>query len=408
MKKYLLFLLLGFFLSTNAQSLQTGADRLISEYSHLLKGKNIGLVTNHTGLLSSGIHLADTLAKHNDFRLAALFGPEHGIRGDAAAGDDIAAGTDPRTGIPVYSLYGDTNKPTQQMLKGIDLLIFDIQDVGVRFYTYISTLYYVLQAGAESDIPVIVLDRPNPINGIYVDGPVRDEKHASFVGIVPIPIAHGLTIGELAEMYSGEGWLNTEKKVKLTVIKMTGWKRDSYPDDYNLEWIKPSPNIPSLETALIYPGTCLIEGVNVSEGRGTREPFLKIGAPFIKPAELINELKEHSSASVQLVATEFTPVSIPGMASKPKYENVKCRGIEIRVRNRSKLEPVKFGIRLVSALQKLYPGKLEFRKSFDRLAGNTSLREGIEKGVSPELIIKSYKKDLDNFRSIRKKYLLYN
>jgi uncharacterized protein YbbC (DUF1343 family) len=391
-----------------AQELRTGADRLLSDSLHLLKNKKIGLVTNHTAVLSNGTHLADSLAAFNDFKLTALFGPEHGVRGDAPAGEKINTGVDPKTGIPVYSLYGKERKPTAEMLKEVDLLIFDIQDVGARFYTYISTLFYTLQAAAENKIPVIVLDRPNPIGGIYVDGPVRKEKLSSFVGITPIPVAHGMTVGELAEMFSGEGWLKTNEKPDLTIIKLDGWKRDSYYDDYSLEWIKPSPNIPDLETALVYPGTCLIEGVNISEGRGTQAPFLKIGAPFINPKELIKKLKDFQTASVQISETEFTPVSIPGMAVSPKYENELCRGISIKIRNRNRFEPVKFGIMLVTALNELYPGKLEFRKSFDLLSGDSSIRESILKGKSYKQIISSYEKDLKDFLSVRKKYLLYN
>ena len=391
-----------------AGELKTGADRLISEYLHLLKGKNIGLVTNHTGVLKNGTHLADTLVKFSEFRLVALFGPEHGIRGDAPAGDAIDSGIDNKTGVYVHSLYGQDRKPTPGMLNGIDLLIFDIQGVGVRFYTYISTLYYVMQAAAENNIPVIVLDRPNPINGVYVDGPVREEKHTSFVGIVPIPIAHGMTIGELAEMYSGEGWLKTKKKPELTVIKMKGWKRNSYYDDYDLKWIRPSPNIPDLETALVYPGMCLIEGINVSEGRGTKEPFLKIGAPYINPADLIEKLKDYRTAYVKLSAVEFTPVSIPDMATNPKYLGEKCRGIQIKVRNREHFEPVKLGIALVCAIHELYPDKVTFRDAVERLAGKSSVREDILKGKTPAHIFSSYKKELKKFRGIRKKYLLYN
>jgi len=407
MKKLLCLLLILSGLSF-AQTIKTGADRLLEEYLYLLDGKNIGLVTNHTGVLSSGIHLADTLNKFSGFKLAALFGPEHGIRGDAPAGDEISGGIDPETGVPVFSLYGKDRKPTPDMFKGIDILIFDIQDIGVRFYTYISTLFYVLQAGAENKIPVIVLDRPNPINGVYVDGPVREEKLSSFVGIAPIPIAHGMTVGELSEMYSGEGWLQTKEKPELTVIKLSGWDRKSYFDDYISNWMKPSPNIPTFETALVYPGTCLIEGINVSEGRGTKEPFLKIGAPFIKPAELIDKLKDYGAAALLLQETEFTPEAIPGMAMNPKYLNEKCYGILIQIRNRNRFEPVKFGIDLVSALYQLYPDKIKFRDSFDRLAGTGSIRENIIKGTSPEKITASYHRELRKFLEVRKKYLLYN
>jgi uncharacterized protein YbbC (DUF1343 family) len=407
MIRYLVLLFL-FALVTPAQVIRTGADILISDSLHLLEGKSIGLVTNHTGLLSDGRHLADILSADERFRLAALFGPEHGVRGDAQAGEKIASGIDSATGLPVYSLYGQDRKPTPAMLKGIDLLIFDIQDVGARFYTYISTLFYILQAGAEQNIPVMVLDRPNPINGIYVDGPVRKEALSSFVGIAPIPVTHGMTVGELAEMFSGEGWLKTKGKVNLTVMKMEGWDRTKYFDDYDMEWIKPSPNIPDFETALVYPGTCFIEGVNVSEGRGTMNPFLKIGAPFINPAELIRKLKEYGTDELTLEVVEFTPEAIAGMSENPKFKDQKCSGILIGVRNREEFKSVQFGIKLVSALYALYPGYIDFRRSFDLLAGDTSIQESIVKGKSPGEITASYKKELDAFLQIRSKYLLYN
>jgi uncharacterized protein YbbC (DUF1343 family) len=407
MKLFLIiFCLIGFL--APAQVLKTGADLLLEENLHLISGKNIGLVTNHTAVLSDGRHLADVLHANENCNLKVLFGPEHGIRGDASAGDVIEHDRDSKTGVHVYSLYGKDRKPTPEMLKGVDVLIFDIQDIGARFYTYISTLFYVLQAGAENNIPVIVLDRPNPINGVYVDGPIRKEKLSSFVGIAPIPVTHGMTVGELAEMFSGEGWLKTKEKPSLTIVKMKGWERNKYYDDYELNWIPPSPNIPEFETALVYPGTCLIEGVNVSEGRGTKEPFLKIGAPYIKPAELIKKLKDYGTAAVYMEETEFTPVSIPGMSENPKYKDQKCRGIIIKVRNRERFESVQFGIKLVSAIHALYPGKFEFIGSFDRLAGDTTIKESILKGKSPDAIIDSYKKELKDFLQIRGKYLLYN
>jgi uncharacterized protein YbbC (DUF1343 family) len=407
MKKYILLFMLFAFL-TPAQVLKTGADLLLSENSDLLKGKNIGLVTNHTGLLSDGRHLADVLVKHKEFKLTALYGPEHGIRGDAQAGEEIDSGKDAATGVQVHSLYGKDMKPTPNMLKGIDVLIFDIQDVGTRFYTYISTLFYVLQAAAENNIPVIVLDRPNPITGAYVDGPIRKEGLSSFVGIAPIPIAHGMTVGELAGLFSGEGWLKTKEKPRLTVIKMEGWDRTKYFDEYYQTWVKPSPNIPDFETALVYPGTCLIEGINVSEGRGTLEPFLKIGAPYIKSAELIKKLVDYGITAVEFEEIEFTPKAIQGMSENPKYKDQKCNGISIKVRNRKEFQPVQFGIKLVSAIRELYPDKVEFLRSFDLLSGDISVRESIIKGKSPDLIIRSYKKDIDKFLPIRDKYLLYN
>lgn len=390
------------------QKLLTGADRLVSEFSGIIKGKRIGLVTNESGILSDGTPLVDALSKMKDFKVTALFGPEHGIRGAAPAGSQVDNSIDPVTKIPVYSLYGRHNKPTPEMLKNVDVLVFDIQSIGARFYTYISTMYYILEAGAENHIPVIILDRPNPINGVDVEGPVRDSTHRSFVGIAPIPVMHGMTMGELAKMFIGEGWLKDGEKPDLTVIKLKNWNRKNYLDNYSLPWIKPSPNIPDLETAVVYPGTCFIEGVNVSEGRGTYHPFLTIGAPYINSKDLIASLDKLGTPGVELKSASFTPVSIPTMSASPKYKGQLCNGISIKITDRNKFRAVPFGIKLVCTLQKLYPDSLKFRDSgFDRLMGTSYVREMIMAGDSPNKIIASWQKELDQFKTIRKKYLLY-
>jgi len=411
MKTFLLLIIFSFFLSVSAQNikdLQLGSDRLITEFQSFIIGKNIGLVTNHTGLLTNGKHIADVLNDMDGVKLIALFGPEHGVRGDAPAGEKIIDSIDPQTGVPVYSLYGKNRKPTEEMLNGIDLLIFDIQDVGARFYTYISTLFYMVQTSAEENIPLIILDRPNPINGISVDGPIRTAEQHSFVGIAPIPIMHGMTIGELAKMFAGEEFIGKELKPDLTIIEMKNWKRDSYFDNYNLTWNPPSPNIPEPETAIVYPGMCLVEGVNVSEGRGNYHPFLNIGAPYINSTELIKKLEEFGSVGLKITETSFTPVAISGMASSPKYENTKCYGINIKVIDRRKFNPVEFGIKLISALHYLYPEELKFRESaFDRLAGDKKIREMILNDAHPDTIIKYWQKDLTDFLTIRNKYLIY-
>ncbi len=294
------------------------------------------------------------------------------------------------------------------MLKDIEVLIFDIQDVGARFYTYISTLFYIVQAAAENNIPLIVLDRPNPINGIYVDGPLRKPELNSFVGIAPLPITHGMTIGELAKYFVGEKLIGENLKVDLQIIKMKNWDRNLFYDQLNSDWIKPSPNIPSLETAIVYPGTCLIEGTNISEGRGTDSPFLTIGAPFINSGELIEKLGKQNVKGIALEPISFTPIEIHAVVSNPKYKNEKCNGIKIKITDRHKFESVKFGIRLIAALHKLYPNEFKFRDdSFDRLAGDKSVRQKIIEGISGEEIIKSYQNELNGFKEIRKKYLLY-
>lgn len=392
----------------NKTDFQFGADQLLSENLNLIKNKNLGIVSNHTAHLSNGIHLVDTLHSLKEISITALFGPEHGIRGDNPAGTTITDGIDSKTGIPVYSLYGKDRKPTKEMLKDVEVLIFDIQDVGARFYTYISTLFYIVQAAAENNIQLIILDRPNPINGIQVDGPIRKPELSSFVGIAPIPIAHGMTVGELAQLFAGEKYIGNNLKVDLKIIKMKNWDRNLFYDSYHSSWIKPSPNIPSLDAAIVYPGTCLIEGTNVSEGRGTDAPFLKIGAPFVNSNELAEELGKQNIEGITFEPISFTPIEIPGVVSNPKYKNEKCNGVKINLTNRDKFESVKFGIKLVSTLLGLYPTQFKFSdESFDKLAGDSSIRQKINNGIPAEDIIQSYQNELNDFNELRKKYLLY-
>jgi uncharacterized protein YbbC (DUF1343 family) len=394
--------------SQTKNDFQFGADQLLAKNLHLIKDKKLGVVTNHTAVLSNGVHLVNTLNSIKETKVVALFGPEHGIRGDNPAGEIIADSIDIKTGIPVYSLYGKDRKPTKEMLKDAEVLIFDIQDIGARFYTYISTLFFTIQAAAENNIPVIVLDRPNPINGIYVDGPIREPDLKSFVGIAPLSIAHGMTAGELANYFAGERLIGEKLKVNLQIVKMKNWNRGLFYDSFFSDWIKPSPNISSLETAIVYPGTCLVEGTNVSEGRGTAEPFLQIGAPFINSSELVNELLQQEIAGIHLDTISFTPKEIEGVATNPKYKDAVCYGIKIKVINREKYESVKFGIRVIAAIHQLYPNEFKFRNdSFDRLSGDRSIRLKIEEGISRQEIIDSYQVELEQFKEIRKKYLLY-
>lgn len=392
----------------NKNGFKFGADVLFDENYDLIKNKNLGVVTNHTAILADGVHLVDKLHSYEDVNITALFGPEHGIRGDNSAGDSIGDGVDVKTGIRIYSLYGRDRKPTKEMLKDVDVLIFDIQDVGARFYTYISTLFYVVQASAENNIPLIILDRPNPINGVYVDGPIRKPELNSFVGIAPLPIAHGMTVGELAIYFAGEKLIGENITADLKIIKMQNWHRNLYYDDCYSNWIKPSPNLPSLESALVYPGTCLVEGINVSEGRGTDEPFLNIGSPYIIANKLIAELKNSGVGGIEFEPTTFTPIEIPGVSGNPKYKNEKCNGIKIKVNNRGEFESVKFGIKLIAAIHKLFPNEFKFRDaSFDRLCGDSSIKQRILDGISAQEIIESYQVELDTFKEIRNKYLLY-
>lgn len=385
-----------------------GAEVLISEQIDLIKGKRVGIVTNHTAILTNGVHIIDTLINIEGVNIVALFGPEHGIRGDEAAGDDITDGIDDLTGIPIYSLYGEINKPTAKMLKDIDVLIFDIQDIGARFYTYISTLFNIMQAAGEQEKEVIVLDRPNPISGKLVNGPIREESLNSFVGIAPIPVMHGMTVGELAKFFIGEQILGVAKNPVLHVVQMKHWKRSYFFDDTKLPFVKPSPNMPTLETAMVYPGMCLLEGTNVSEGRGTYTPFLIVGAPYIDTTELIQELNVLGHEGLVINGAEFIPESIEGMSPYPKHQGETCYGISLRVADYDTFKPLEFGIKFISTLHKLYPNDFGFRVAwFDKLIGNHTIQQKISNDVDPNQIIKSWETELEAFKQIRKKYLLY-
>ena len=351
---------------------QTGLDVLINEKLEIIKGQKVGLVTNHTGVDRSGKPNYEILMQLSDVDLKAIFAPEHGFFGNVSRGqkvDDLK-----QDGLPViYSLYGKTDKPTPDMFEGLDVIIYDIQDIGARFYTYISTLGLVMEAAAEADIPVIVLDRPNPLNGITIEGPVLDINYKSFVGMYPIPIRYLLTIGELAKMIIGEKWI--EHVPKLTVIEMAGWERTMYYDDTGLSWISPSPNIPDLETAILYPGMCLFEGTNVSEGRGTNYPFQYIGAPWIDSSKIIKAIERKHIPGVVFEPISFIPISIPGKSLKPKFENEKCYGIKIILIENKIYKSVDTAVQLLKIIQELYPEKFQWNDFIYKLWGNGMILE---------------------------------
>ena len=362
-----------------------GSDNLISENLSLIKNKRLGIVANRASILSNGVTLIDTLSKIDGINIKAVFAPEHGFNVNVSAGENFSDSTE--KDLPVYSLYGRNRKPSPEMLKDIDLIIYDLQDTGTRFYTYITTLFYVMQAAAENRIPVIVLDRPDPVGGSKVEGPVLNSDMKSFIGIAPLPIVYGMTAGELAKLFAGENWIEADS-ISLRVIKMSGWNRQSSIGDHELQWVSPSPNIPDAETALIYPGMALLEGTNVSEGRGTEQPFKEIGAPFINPEELIIELDSLGHPGLSIKPAHFIPVKLPGKADRPKYENTRCSGIQLKVENSDEFKPVDFGIRLLFVLHKLYPEKFKFEPAFfDKLAGDKSLREMLMQNRTPGAII---------------------
>ena len=375
---------------------KVGARVLLEKHLDELQGKRVGLVMNPTARVN-GTHMLDTLLSRS-VNVSALFAPEHGFRGEAGAGEVIKDGIDRETGLPVYSLYGDIKKPTPEMLQQVDVLLFDMQDVGGRFYTYNVTLGLLLEAASQSDIPVWVLDRPNPAGGNYISGWVLDEQYKSFVGAYPIPMAHGMTLGELAKMMIGERWLQVVKQPRLRVIPAEGWNRSMKWSQTGLDWYPPSPNLPTFEHAFVYLGTVLFEGTNISEGRGTSDPFLKIGAPFLNPEEnlLAAIKKEFQGVNVQSVS--FTPASIPGKALNPKYEGITCRGIEISISDFDDFDPVRFGVRLLELMDQ-NSEQVELNDFIYKLAGSDEIRT---------YDISTWEKEVADFREARKPYLLYD
>lgn len=362
----------------------TGAQQ-IDNYLPLIKGKRVGLVVNQTSVINQ-THLVDTLQKLN-VNIITIFAPEHGFRGNHSAGAKVKSGIDERTGLPIFSLYGKNYKPSPEMMKKMDVVIFDIQDVGARFYTYISTLHYVMEACAENKKLLIVLDRPNP-NGFYIDGPVLDMKYKSFVGMHPVPVVHGMTVGEYANMINSEKWLKDSLKCKLEVIKMKGWNHGM---KYNLP-IKPSPNLPTPESIALYPSLCFFEGINYSLGRGTDKPFECIGKPG----------NTHGNYT-------FTPRNIIGIADNPPFMNKECRGYLLTdyAKNVLPINPSLNINWMIEMFQKDTMQDKFFNDFFNKLAGNNTLMLQIKNGTSEAEIRKSWEPELSKFKRIRKKYMLY-
>jgi uncharacterized protein YbbC (DUF1343 family) len=387
---------------------RTGADILLSEAGELIGGKTIGILTNHTGRLSDGRHLVDAIAASGRVRVAALFGPEHGIGGTTPDGGVVEHSQHEGYSIPIYSLYGKLQKPTPAMLSGLDALVCDIQDIGARFYTFISTIALAMEAAAEQRVRVIVLDRPNPIRGLDVDGPIRREQLKSIVGWMPIPITHGMTIGELARLWNEERWLTGGVQAVLHVVGLQNWRRSQWYDETGLPWIPPSPNMTRLETAIIYPGLCLIEGTTLSEGRGTSSPFELIGAPWVDPDRVLKEIERLPHDGVSFEAATFIPRAIPGVTSAPKFEGEICQGVRISVVDRNKVLPVRLGISVLTAFLRMHPREMELQHPrFDLLSGDSYVGQMLEEGADPEDIAGRWKPDLARFGEVRGRYLLY-
>jgi len=390
----------------SGQPVRIGAEILIEKYLDSLAGQRVGLICNHTSVLPNGVHLVDTLLRRG-VNVTSLFAPEHGIRGSVPRGETIGDSIDYKTGLRIYSLYGGVKKPTRMMLYDVDVLIFDMQDVGARFYTYASTMAYCMMAAGEHGKRFFVLDRPNPINGIVMEGPVLDLTLISFLGIFPTPIRHGMTLGELAAMAIGEGYLNPST-VDLTVVPMENWKRSMWYDETGLPWISPSPNMRTLSTATVYPGTCLFEATNISEGRGTPKPFEYVGAPRIDGRLLSRKLNSLKLPGVNFSPAEFTPEADPIKEKSPKYEGKRCKGVYIQVTDRNKYRPVLTGIMMMKVLRELYPKKFQLRRGlFNHLAGDESVTDRLESGKFSQRSLDLYKNQIIEFEKIRSKYLLY-
>lgn len=398
--KFIVFLNVLVMLSCCSGSVKTGLDRL-GEYKHVFEGKRLGIIANHTAYDRNGRFIVDVFEGMAGVRIVALFSPEHGLWGKEQAGDGINDRIDPVYGLPVRSLYGKTRKPTPEMLRDIDVLVFDIQDIGARFYTYISTMSLAMEAAAENGKRFVVLDRPNPINGACVEGNVLDPALASFVGLHPIPVRHGMTVGELAKMFNGQGWLTDRVRADLVVIPMEGWRRRMWYDKTGLRFIKPSPNMPDLQTAVVYPGLCLLEGTNVSEGRGTDKPFRQFGAPWIDAKRLTERLNKLNLPGMRFEPTRFTPTS-------SKHQGKVCNGVRIIVTDRNALESYYAGITIIDTIFRLYPDYFQWRAGhFDRLCGKTTVRNAIISGSSLEELRSEWQAEPTSFKKIRDRYLIY-
>jgi len=374
------FFLLSCTLAKNSEDeLVLGAERTHS-YLTKIMDKNVGLLINHTSMVGDA-HLVDFLLQKN-IKIKKIFAPEHGFRGIADAGEMVDDNVDPNTGIPVISIYGKNKKPSSEMLTGLDVVIFDIQDVGTRFYTYISSMHYMMEACAENEVKMFVFDRPNP-NGHFVDGPILKPEFKSFVGMHPIPVVHGLTVGELAKMINGEGWLEGGLKCDLEVVSMENY---AHSDRYPLP-VKPSPNLPNDQAINLYPSLCFFEGTKMSVGRGTSFPFQVVGYPDQKFGEF-----------------SFTPKSIDGMAKHPKLEGQECYGVDLRHVKRLNRLDLSY---VIDFYKKWNGGESFFTKYFNTLAGTDELRKQIESGMSEEAIRQTWQSDLDAYKKLKLKYLLY-
>ncbi|KAF0818618.1 Protein YzbB [Bacillus sp. ZZV12-4809] len=380
--------------------MKIGLDLFLENEFRHFKKMRIGLVTNMTGVNERLVPAIDLFHEHPEINLTALYGPEHGIRGDAKEGESVESSIDPYTGVPVFSLYGSSKKPSKEMLDHVDVIVFDLQDIGARYYTFIYTMAYMMEACAEYGKQFVVLDRPNPISGTEVEGNLVEDGFRSFVGLYPIPNRHGMTVGEIALLYKHEFGINCD----LTVVKMDGWERHMYYDQTGMFWVPPSPNTTGLDMGLLYPGTCLVEGTNLSEGRGTTRPFEYIGAPFIDGYRLARNINERNIPGVLVRPTSFKPFY-------QKFKDQVCEGIQLHIADRSAVHSLKTGLTVLETIAEMYPKQFQFiqhreKYFFDLLAGTNRLRTIILEGKINEFL-QACEEQLERFNEQAKPYLLY-
>jgi uncharacterized protein YbbC (DUF1343 family) len=384
-----------------------GIEILLEKERNLIRGARIGVVVHPASVLPDLRHTADALAGPAEWNLVSLFGPQHGARGEKQ--DNMIESEfyrDPDTGLPVHSLYGDTRRPTAEMMEDIDVLLFDLQDAGTRVYTFIYTMAYCMEACAAYGKRMIILDRPNPVNGRQVEGNLLNERYRSFVGFYPIPMRHGMTTGELARLFNSEFGIGCD----LTVVPMDGWRRAAWFDQTGLPWVQPSPNLPTLDTATVYPGMVLVEGTRLSEGRGTTRPFEYVGAPFIRSREYAEILNSAGLPGVWFRPAYFQPTF-------QKWAGTMCGGVQIHVKDREMFEPYLTGIAVISAARALYPEEFEWRNPpyeyeqvklpIEILCGGAEIPQMIRDGIPLDKVRQSWQDDLASFISRRKPYLIY-
>jgi uncharacterized protein YbbC (DUF1343 family) len=379
----------------------TGLQHALEAPPERLTGKRLGLLTNPSGIDSRLRSSIDLLASHPELDLQALFGPEHGVRGEVQAGEHVADGVDSRTGLPIHSLYGETRTPTAEMLSGIDMMVIDLQDIGVRYATYLSSVAHVLTTCDTHGLPVVVLDRPNPLGGSYVAGNMLDPAYSSFVGIHTMPICHGLTIGEFARLWSRDNDLASP-----VVVPMTGWTRTMTYDATALPWVFPSPNLPTLDSVRIYPATCLIEGTTMSEGHGTTRPFELIGAPWVEPYALASEIEQRDVPGIAARPLYFTPAF-------SKHAGERCGGVQLYITDDDAFDSVSFGVHLLASLRDLGGERFEWlppegdRHFIDLLCGTDEVRRAIDSGADGDDLIARWREDARAFADRRSDILLY-